>query len=88
MLDHKTEWPVAPLLKDFITDCYLRGWGLSGSNVHPDIGSALFPKRRHVRDWNDAMLLQLEEMYGEELDGVDIHGSDPTGAALQVKEDF
>ena len=26
-------------------------------------------------------------MYGEELRGVDVHGSDPTGAGLQVKED-
>ena len=60
---------------------------MSGSNVHPDIGTALFPKRRHVRDWNDAVLQQLEEKYGEELEGVDVHGSDPTGAAQQVRED-
>ena len=84
--DHNKEWPVAPLLTAFITDCYLRGWGLSGSNVHPDIGTALFPKRRQVRDWNEAVLQQLEETYGDELDGVDIHGSDPTGAGQQVRE--
>ena len=55
--------------------------------MHFDIGIALFPKRRQVRDWNDAVLQQLEEKYGDELDGVEINGSDPTGAAQQVRED-
>ena len=40
-----------------------------------------------MRDWNDAILQQLEEKYGEELEAVDIHGSDPTGAGQQVRED-
>ena len=55
--------------------------------MDPDFGTALFPKRRQVRDWNDAVLHQLEQKYGDELEGVDVHGSDPTGAGQQVKED-
>lgn len=80
-------WPVDERLHAFIVGCYLRGWGLSGDDIDPDIGTALFPKRRHVRDWNDAVICQIEEKYGDTLDAVDVYGADPTGAGQQLKED-
>ena len=71
------EWPVDSDVLDFVTEGYLRGWGLTGHNVDLDIGTALFPRRPDVHRWNDACVRQIEQKFGDSCEGVDIHGYDP-----------
>lgn len=69
-------WPVHPKVFDFVVQGYLRGWGLSGRNVDLKVGTALFARITDVTLWNMACVGQIEDMYGEACDAVDIHGCD------------
>ena len=72
---------------EFVVDGYLRGWGLSGSNVDLDVGVALFPRRADVNRWNEHALQQIEQCYGATCERVDVHGFDPRLNAVQKDVD-
>ena len=67
-------WPVHPLVMSYVTNGYLRGWGLSGDTVNLEVGTAIFGRRADVNRWNDACRSQIETKFGEECEAVDIHG--------------
>ena len=69
-------WPLDERVRDFITQSYLRGWGLTGSNVDLERGTAMFPGRDAVEDWNDHCVKQMEHAFGETMEGVDIQAED------------
>ena len=54
--------PVDAMVIKFIIEGFLRGWGLSGSNVNLGHGTALFSTRLDVDQWNEACLQQIEHM--------------------------
>ena len=71
-----TAWPVDPDVEEFIDEGYLRGWGLTADSVDLDLGTALFPRRADVRRYNDGCIEQIERLFGEVTQGVDVHGCD------------
>ena len=80
-------WPVHEEVLDFIAAGYLRGWGITGNNVDLDKGTALFPKRVDVRNWNDACVNQIEDTFGTSCQAVDIAGADPFTAKADAQPD-
>ena len=62
---------------EYVTEGFLRGWGMSGSNVHLEIGAAIFARRTDVERWNNACVSQIERLYQDRLEAVDVHGYDP-----------
>ena len=75
--DPQTTWPVDSRVREFIIDGYLRGWGLTGEDVDLDVGTALFPRRPDVNRWNASCVRNIEELYTESCEAVDVHGYDP-----------
>jgi hypothetical protein len=75
--DLSRAWPVDARVFDFAIAGYLRGWGRTGNNVDLDFGTALFPKRVDVRNWNDACIDQIEDTYKDSCEAVDVVGCDP-----------
>ena len=67
--------PVDAMVIQFVIEGFLRGWGLSGSNVSLGHGTALFSTRLDVDQWNEACLQQIEHMNTDDLEGVDIVAS-------------
>ena len=70
-------WTVDPDVQDFVREGYLRGWGISGRNAPLDIGTALFPRNTEANRWNEACVQQIEDMHGDECEGIDVKGCDP-----------
>ncbi len=62
-------WTVDADVVDFVVDGYLRGWGLSGSNVDLDVGVALFPRRADVNRWNEHALQTNRAMLRSDMRG-------------------
>ena len=77
-------WPLTAEIIDYVTEGFLRGWGLSGSNVHLEIGTAIFARRTDVERWNNACVTQIEAKYHDSLEAVDVHGYDPDVSSQQT----
>jgi len=67
-------WPVDDDVISFVTEGYLRGWGLTAENVDLDVGTGLFPRRADVRRWNEGCIRQIERRFGDVCEGADVHG--------------
>ena len=59
-----------------VIDGFLRDWGMSGSNVHLEIDTAVLARRTDVERWNKACVSQIEQRYQDRLEAVDVHGFD------------
>ena len=70
-------WAVSEDIFEYVTEGFLRGWGMSGSNVHLEIGTAIFARRTDVERWNNACVSQIERLYQDRLEAVAVHGYDP-----------
>ena len=80
-------WPPSDEIIEYVTEGFLRGWGLSGSNVHLEIGTAIFARRTDVERWNNACVAQIETKYQDSLEAVDVHGYDPDVSSQQSTTD-
>ena len=84
-LSPDSPWPVHSRVRDFIVDGYVRGWGLTGSDVDLDVGTALFPKRCDVNRWNAACVEKIEHLHGKTCEAVDVIGYDPHASQASLQ---
>ena len=71
--------------RDYITEGYLRGWGITGNDVELDVGTALAPRKCDVERWNNQCVTRIESLYGHQCEAIDVHGTTPHASAKKMQ---